>query len=112
MDAKSNVAEPSTHWCKVIFEDTMVLEESHPGSRTHGGAINRATVNAKSNVGEPSAHMCEVIFEDNMFPEEFPTDLYHNTFQEMWLGAHFWIAKISGGLWLSLQYTTTSCLSI
>ena len=87
MGVKSTVAEPPTHRREVIFEDTVVPEESHLGSRTNGLVVNRVTVDAKSNIGELSSHRCEVIFEDNMVPEEFPT--YHNTSRKMWLGREF-----------------------
>ena len=60
--AKSNVIKPSTHRREVIFEDTVVPNESHPRSRTNGRVVNRAAVDAKSNVGELSSHRRKVIF--------------------------------------------------
>ncbi|KAJ8631323.1 hypothetical protein MRB53_024646 [Persea americana] len=50
--------------------EAINIEDDHPTSRTHGGALNRATVGAKSNVAEPSTHRREVIFEDIVVPKE------------------------------------------
>ncbi|KAJ8636312.1 hypothetical protein MRB53_010579 [Persea americana] len=50
--------------------EAINIEDDHPTRRTHGGALNRATVGAKSNVVEPSTHRREVIFEDTVVPEE------------------------------------------
>ena len=46
------------------------IEDDHPTRQTHGGALNKATVDAKSTVAEPPTHRREVIFEDTVVPEE------------------------------------------
>ena len=41
------------------------------------------------NVEESSTHTWKVIFKDDMVPEQFVTDLEHNSSREMWLGREF-----------------------
>ncbi|XXG43363.1 hypothetical protein AAC387_Pa01g3415 [Persea americana] len=76
----------------------VTIESANTGANLAGRSSVRGKRHPMQNVGEHSYQNRKVIFKDDMVPEEFDTQLEHNSSQEMWLGANLRIVMILGRL--------------
>ena len=67
----------------------VTIESADTRANLAGSSSVRGKRPPMQNVGEHSSHNRKVIFEDDMVPEEFDTQLEHNSSREMWLGREF-----------------------